>query len=276
MRAPAPEGQPDWATLASAGFGRRSDAYERWRPGYPQAVVDLLVERAGLGEGRWVADLAAGTGKLTRQLMATGARCVAVEPSADMRRACRQVVDGALVAAGRAEAVPLASGSVDLVTAAQAFHWFDAEEALAEMDRVLRPGGLVALIWNNRDESVPWVAELGRIMLDAGQAPTGSAADLLEAMPASPLGPFEQHRFAHAVPVDRVGLVGLVASRSYVNVLPEAERRRFLVSVGDFAARLPQPLDFPYVTDVFTARRPDHGRAPERAGVQDGAVKEAP
>ncbi len=255
MGASAPEGRGEWATLASEGFGRRSEVYERSRPTYPGPVVDLLAERADLGPGRRVADLAAGTGKLTRQLLVTGAFCVAVEPSADMRAVCRQAVPGAPVVAGTAEAVPLANASVDLVTAAQAFHWFDATLALSEMARVLRPGGLVALLWNTRDESVPWVAELGAIMRGAGRAPEAPAAEFLDRVPANPLGSFERDRFTHVAPVDRAGLVDLVASRSYVNVLGEVERRRVLARVGDLAGGLPEPIEVPYVTEVLTARR---------------------
>jgi len=256
MSASAPEGGGEWATLASEGFSRRSEVYERSRPAYPGPVIDLLAQLADLRPGRRVADLAAGTGKLTRQLMVTGASCVAVEPSADMRAVCRRVVPGAPVVAGTAEAVPLASASVDLVTAAQAFHWFDAPVALAEMARVLRPGGVVALLWNARDESVPWVGELGAIMRAAGRAPEAPAAAFLDTVPASGLGPFARDRFTYAVPVDRAGLVELVGSRSYVNVLGEVDRRRVLSRVGDLARGLPEPVVFPYVTELLTARRP--------------------
>ena len=265
-------GRLDRARLAAEGFGRRAEVYERSRPGYPAAAVSLLTGLARLGEGRVVVDLAAGTGKLTRQLLASGAACVAVEPSPDMRAVCRRTVPGAPLVAGAAEALPLRPGSVDLVTVAQAFHWFDAPSAMNEAARVLRPGGVLALVWNVRDESVPWVAELGRIMADVGQAPGGTPTSLLDTVPPPPLLPFEYHRFGWTAPIDRNGLVDLVASRSYVNVLADDERARVRDTVGDFAARLPEAIEFPYVTEVLTAR--SGRRAAGGAGGQDGAVKE--
>jgi SAM-dependent methyltransferase len=110
--------------------------------------VAFLVERLGLGPGRVVVDLAAGTGKLARQLVPSGARVIAVEPLAEMRAL---IPAGIEVLEGTAESIPLPDASADAVTVAQAFHWFDAEAALREIGRVLRPGGLLALISNRRD-----------------------------------------------------------------------------------------------------------------------------
>ena len=121
-------------------FETVADAYERARPGYAPAAVEWIAERLPFGR---VLDLAAGTGKLTRQLVARGADVVAVEPGEEMRAVLARVVPGVEVLAGSAEAIPLPDESVDTVTVAQAFHWFRAEEALAEIHRVLRPGGLL-------------------------------------------------------------------------------------------------------------------------------------
>ena len=130
-----------------AGYARSAAAYERGRPGYPPAAVDFLAARLRLGPGRTVVDLAAGTGKLTRPLLATGAQVVAVEPVAEMRAA---LPAGARAVDGTAEAMPLSAGSADAVAVAQAFHWFDGDAALAEIHRVLRPGCSLALVWNRR------------------------------------------------------------------------------------------------------------------------------
>ena len=130
-----------------AGYARSAAAYERGRPGYPPAAVDFLAARLRLGPGRTVVDLAAGTGKLTRPLLATGAEVVAVEPVAEMRAA---LPAGARAVDGTAEEMPLDTGSADAVAVAQAFHWFDGDAALAEIHRVLRPGGALALVWNRR------------------------------------------------------------------------------------------------------------------------------
>jgi SAM-dependent methyltransferase len=135
---------------ASPSFARSAAQYERARPGYAPKAVAFLVERLDLGPGRVVVDLAAGTGKLARQLMPSGARVVAVEPLAEMRSF---IPAGIEVLDGTAEAIPLRDASADAVTVAQAFHWFDVEVALREIERVLRPGGLLALVSNRRDLS---------------------------------------------------------------------------------------------------------------------------
>jgi SAM-dependent methyltransferase len=137
---------------AAVGFGRAAGAYERGRPGYPSDALAWLAERLELGPGRTVLDLAAGTGALTRALLTTGAEVVAVEPVAEMRSALpaeTRVLDGT------AEAIPLGDATADAVTVAQAFHWFDGPVALAEIHRVLRPGGVLALVWNRRDQASP-------------------------------------------------------------------------------------------------------------------------
>ncbi len=114
-------------------------------------------DHAGLGPGRRVCDLAAGTGKLTRLLADAGAHVIAVEPVPGMREELKAAVPGADVRDGVAEDIPLEDGSVDLVTVAQAFHWFRFDEAVAEIRRVLVPGGSVAILFNERDERTPWV-----------------------------------------------------------------------------------------------------------------------
>ena len=132
-------------------FDRAAVEYERARPGYPAALLDLLP----LGPEAEVLDLGAGTGKLTRVLVARYRRVVAVEPLDGMRAILEQVVPGAESLAGSAEAIPVADASVDAVFAAQAFHWFANDEAVAEIARVLRPGGLLALVWNESTDPSP-------------------------------------------------------------------------------------------------------------------------
>ena len=136
---------------AEAGFTAAAEVYERARPGYPDEAVAWVAERLGIGPGRDVLDLAAGTGKLTRQLVPLGACIVAVEPIDAMRAQLERVVPGVEAVAGTAEAIPLPDASVDAVTCAQAAHWFRADEAAREIRRVLRPGGGLALLWNVRD-----------------------------------------------------------------------------------------------------------------------------
>ena len=243
--------------LGLVGFSRRADIYERARPGYPDALIDLLGQRARLGPHGRVADVAAGTGKLSRQLQATGAHCVAVEPSHDMRSVCRQRAPEVSVVGGTAEALPLASGSCDLVTVAQAFHWFDAERALEEIARVLRPRGAVALVWNERDGRVPWVAELGRLMHSAGHPAHARAAAFHRVLDGCGLfGPADQVTLPFTDQVDRSGLLDLVASRSYVNVLGADDRAQLLEQVASLTVGLPEPITVPYRTEVLLASTP--------------------
>ena len=140
---------------AAAGFSAARRSTSGHGPGYPDEAVAWVAERLGIGPGRDVLDLAAGTGKLTRQLVPLGARIVAVEPIDAMRAELERAVPAVEALAGTAEAIPLPDGSVDAVTCAQAFHWFRADEAVREIRRVLRPGGGLALLWNGRDLDDP-------------------------------------------------------------------------------------------------------------------------
>ncbi len=241
--------------LGVIGFATGAERYERGRPGYPADFIDALEGLGVLGPGRRVGDVAAGTGKLTRQLSATGAECVAAEPSADMREVFRRAVPDVPVLAAVAEALPLASRCLDLVTVAQAFHWFGAPEALGELRRVLRRDGVLAIVWNERDEGVPWVAELGRLMAVVGDLPHQPAATYYPRVDASGhFGATERWRFRFEVPLPRPLVLDMVASRSYVNVMAPEAQARLLRGVQDLIEGLGDPVAVPYVTDVYVAR----------------------
>ncbi len=149
-------------------FSDRVDDYVAYRPDYPRAVLDVLARECGLGPSSAVADVGSGTGKLTELLLERARTVYAVEPNAPMRAAAERLLAGRPGFAsidGRAEATGLPSGSVDLVTAAQAFHWFDPEPTRAEFRRILKPGGLVALAWNERvPEDSPYLAEYEQLL----------------------------------------------------------------------------------------------------------------
>jgi SAM-dependent methyltransferase len=137
-------------------FSNRVDDYVRYRPSYPHALLDLLAKECGLGPGAAIADVGSGTGILTGLLLGYGADVIAVEPNAAMRAAAELALskdERFRSVDGSAEATGLPAASVDLVTAAQAFHWFDPARARAEFARILRPGGAVALIWNQRADT---------------------------------------------------------------------------------------------------------------------------
>jgi len=257
---PAPEGDVDAllvdkAALGRTGFSTGSDLYERARPGYSPGTVEAIVGSLGIGPGSRVLDMASGTGKLTRALVDAGATCVAAEPSASMRASFATVLPTVAQVGADAEHLPFASSSFDAVTVAQAFHWFDTPEALEEFARVLRPGGGLALVWNERDESDPLVAELTRISKWDKHQPYPVGRDFGAVVDASGrFGPVTRTRLAFVQPLDRIAFVEQVASRSYITVLPEDRRRAILDDVADLAAGLDEPILLPYLVDLFCAR----------------------
>ena len=254
MDAPPPAN--DARPLGRVGFESGSDIYERARPGYTDEVLSYLVERLPLDHRSHVLDLAAGTGKMTRQLRAASPHCVAVEPSPSMRAVFADSVGREAVMAGTAERIPVATRSMDAVVVAQAFHWFDNQVAVAEIARTLRPEGGLALVWNERDERDPLIAELVRISKWDSCQPYPVGKDFSTTIDQSGLfGPVTRRKFGWVQAVDRATFVDQVASRSYVQVLPDGERAALLDAVADLAATQDEPIAIPYITDVFLAHR---------------------
>jgi SAM-dependent methyltransferase len=242
---------------ATAGFGSSAEAYERGRPGYPKEVVDLLRVALGLGPGSTVVDVAAGTGKLTRALRGGGAEVVAVEPVAAMRSTLAAVVPGVHVVAAWAESLPLRDGGADAVTVAQAFHWFDAPRALAEAARLLHPGGGLGLVWNEPDESMPWVARLLELIdwrdQDASRYQRTDFAAVVAA--CGRFTPLEHESFRHDHGLDARTLVDRVLSVSYVAARPPEARASVAAAVRRLVEGRPEPFAFPYVARVFWCHR---------------------
>lgn len=230
-------------------FAEVADAYERGRPGYPEEAVRWLVG----GTPCDVVDLGAGTGKLTRSLVALGHRVTAVEPLDEMRAELLRAAPGASALAGTAENIPLADASADVVTSAQAFHWFDHEVALPEIARVLRPRGRLALVWNSRDDGDPWTARMSAIIgnetVDADDLDPLGASGLFE--------PAKHASFSFEQPRDREGLLDLVLSRSYCAKLGPADREPILRAIGALYDETagPEGIRIAYVTQCFRARR---------------------
>jgi SAM-dependent methyltransferase len=224
--------------------------------------VAELVRVCRIGPGTTVLDLAAGSGKLTRQLVPAGATLLAVEPSAAMRQRLAGAAPGVRVLAGTAEAIPVAGGALDAVTVGQAFHWFDGPQAVAELGRVLRPGGRVGLLWNVRDESVPWMAAVTAILdRHAGDAPRHRDGRWRAAFDgAAGFGPLQVRRFRHQHRLERAALADRFASISFVAALPDAARARVLAEIEEVAAAEPTlagpgPVAVPYRTDLFWTER---------------------
>ena len=233
----------------AASFAGVADAYERARPGYPEDAVRWLAGSRPCD----VIDLGAGTGKLTRSLVALGHRVTAVEPLEPMLDRLRASVPGATAIGGSAEVIPLPDASADVVTCAQAFHWFDHEIALAEIARVLRPGGRLGLVWNARDDGEPWVTRLTEAM---GELVAGRVVE--EVVPSSTLfEPFEQATFSFVQRLDRTALRDLVLSRSYCAVRTEEERAPVLAAVDAIfdEQAADGTIDLPYLTECFRAAR---------------------
>jgi len=213
--------------VASVGYGRSAAAYERGRPGYPQSAIDFLAARLRLAPGRTVVDLAAGTGKLTRSLLTTGADVIAVEPVPEMRAA---LPAGARAVTGTAEAMPLAPASADAVTVAQAFHWFDGDAALAEIHRVIRPGGALALVWNRRrmDDALNQAIE-DLLAPYRRQTSTFHTEAWRAAFERTKLfGPLAERVFTNEQRLDADGLADRIASVSFIAALEEKERTKVL------------------------------------------------
>ncbi|HWC31675.1 MAG TPA: class I SAM-dependent methyltransferase [Actinomycetota bacterium] len=238
---------------AARGFGAAAEAYDRARPDYPDQAIDRLIQELEINRAATLLDLAAGTGKLTRQLIPTGARVVAVEPVEAMRARLPQELGHLEVVAAVAEALPFGGDSFDGVLVAQAFHWFDGARALGEIHRVLKPSGRLALLWNVRDESVEWVRRLGEIFdRYEREVPREKTGEWRRAFTVTDyFGTLHQLRFQHAQRLDRDGLVERVASTSFVASLAEGERDEVLQQVRGLADEVGDEIVLPYVTELY-------------------------
>jgi len=253
--------------VAERGFGRAAGEYERGRPGYPPGAVAFLIRELGLAPGRTVLDVGAGTGKLTRLLPPSGARVLALEPVAGMREQLIAAAPGVELVGGTAEAIELPDDAVDAVTSATAFHWFDTEPALHEFHRVLAPGGRLALLWNARDESVNWVADIAALVSDAVTAASDDATieharklvglDWRSALDAT--GLFEEvahESVAHVQETDVETQVARFCSISFVSAMPDDARDEFSDRLRELlrshpATRGSELIRFPYVCELY-------------------------
>jgi SAM-dependent methyltransferase len=257
--------------VAAAGFARAADAYERARPSYPEEAVAWMSERCGLGAESTVVDVGAGTGKLTRLLPATGARVIAIEPVAEMR-AKLDGLGGVAALDGTAESLPLADAFADVVTVAQAFHWFDHERALPELHRVLRAGGHLVLFWNNRDLSDPVQAAVEEILAPLrGTVTSQLGGTWRDPLARSPLfGPAETREFEYVQRFTADDLRDRVSSTSFVAAMPPDERESLLERVRGVTAEVEEPFPMRYQTEVDVIPR-----SSDRGDLQRGTSIEA-
>jgi ubiquinone/menaquinone biosynthesis C-methylase UbiE len=238
-------------------FGSVAQAYDRGRPAYPADAVSWL---AG-GEAKVVLELGAGTGKLTRLLVDQGHAVFATEPDEAMLAVLHERVPEVSAKVATAEEIPANDRSVDVVVVAQAFHWFDHEVALAEIARVLKPGGHVALVWNSRDERIPWVRRMGDI-LGRQDLDTSSAQHLVH---SGLFGFMEEATFKHWQEVNRESILDMARSRSSFAVMSDDERERHLAEVRAFYDDYGRGMDgmqIPYVTRCYRAVVVDRDEPP--------------
>ncbi|WP_419818925.1 class I SAM-dependent methyltransferase [Glaciibacter flavus] len=230
-------------------FRENADGYDAHRPSYPVESVRWL-----LGAAQDVVDVGAGTGKLTAELVALGASVTAIDPAADMLRVLGERLPQVETVEGSAEHLPIPDACADLVTFAQAWHWVDVDAATREVLRVLRPGGRLGLIWNTRDESVPWVDELSAAMhrgLHEGSAyhPTLGAGLTIA-------GKHEQRWTQRTT---REGILQLATTRSYYLTATESERTAMLDRIARVLDAHPETradeILLPYVTEAWIAER---------------------
>ena len=229
-------------------FGRVVDAYERGRPGYPVDAVRWLTGDEPLS----VLELGAGTGKLTRELVALGHDVHATDPDGAMLDVLARNYAVSRLSQAGAEEIPAPDSTFDIVIAAQSYHWFDHERALPEIARVLKRGGSLSLVWNTRDERIPWVKRFGRII--GNQEQGAGPGDELEESPY--FGPVEHETFKQWQVIDRDSIRDLVLSRSNVATLAaearEAKLREVRAFYDDFGRGM-DGMQLPYLTQCYRA-----------------------
>ncbi|UNK69854.1 class I SAM-dependent methyltransferase [Microbacterium sp. H1-D42] len=240
----------------ATSFGAAADDYEAARPEYPFEAVAWMLETLA-HRSRRIADVGAGTGKLTRVLAdAPQAEVVAVDPDAAMLAKLRETVPGVPTFVGSAEALPLPDASLDAVVLGQAWHWVDPASASAEVGRVLRPGGTLGLIWNTRDNRVDWVRRLTEVMSSS------VAEEMIDAggpTVAAPFDAVQSERWEWLRPMTRAQLHRMAASRSHwitaSDETREAVRQGMDALFDELGLAGDATIDVPYVTSAFRAQR---------------------
>lgn len=253
---------PPMHEAAAKGFAKEALAYARGRPEYPVALDGWLRDTLQLDEHCTVVDLGAGTGKFTRRLVATGANIIAVEPVSEMLAQLTLILPDVAARSGTAEKIPVNNGAVDAVVCAQSFHWFASKTALAEIRRVLKPGGRLGLVWNVRSESVDWCAAMTAIMAPyEGDAPRYRSGEWRKVFPAEGFGPLHEERFrnGHTGHPEQV-IVERVLSTSFIAALPRPQQLIVAARLRDLIAMTPalnrrEEVTVPYQTVVFSCAK---------------------
>ncbi|MFC3450655.1 class I SAM-dependent methyltransferase [Amycolatopsis speibonae] len=256
MNSSTPGIEPELHARRAASFGAEAAAYGAHRPDYPEKALAWALAGAK-GTPERVLDLAAGTGKVSEGLLALGVTVTAVEPDAKMLEELTKTLPAVAPLIGTAERIPLPDDSVDAVVAGQAFHWFDLDRAYPEIARVLKPGGVVAALWNHDDESAGWLVELNTLIkTSVSRRWLNDYRSLLE---HEAFEPFEKKTFGHKQPRTAESLVATFATHSHMLVATPEEREAKLRTAREFLDRNPETasgeFDLPITTTVFRARK---------------------
>lgn len=249
-------------SAAATGFNKGADAYVRGRPGYPPGLVDWLRRDVGIAPGVLALDLGSGTGKFLPILRATGAKLIAVEPVQGMRDKLIADYPDVDVRVGTAQALPVDGGTLDAIVCATAFHWFATETVLREIHRALKPGGSLGLVWNVRDQSVPWVRAISDIIRPyEGAAPRQGTGEWRKPFATGLFEPLRETTipWSHSGPAERV-IVDRTCSTSFIAALPDAEREAVASRLRRLIAATPElcaggDVAYPYVTHAYAARK---------------------
>ena len=215
---------------ATEKFSGKAEGYEKYRPSYPKELLDYLYQDVGFQENSVIADIGAGTGIFSRLLLERGSRVYCVEPNDDMRRVARQKLQGfpsCTFVDATAEHTLLDDRSVDFFTAAQAFHWFDQTAFAAECRRILRAGGKVVLVWNNREKDSTIIKETYRICQEIcpdSQGFSGGKETPEKYQSFFREGRYEERAFPNDQRMDLEGFLGRYLSASYA---PSQEENRY-------------------------------------------------
>lgn len=245
-------------------FSDRVENYAKYRPGYPAGVYALLQREAGLQQGAAIADLGSGTGLLSKLFLERGHRVFGVEPNAEMRQAAERLFAGNAnfaSVAGAAEATTLEEASVDFVAAGQAFHWFEPAAAKAEMRRIMRPGGSVALIWNQRDlGSMAFMQGYERLLEGYGTdfAHVDQQRTVTDEKLANFFAPFSMKKLTlpNQQTFDLKGLRGRLLSSSYTPTPGHASYEPMLAALEALYKlhQLDGKVTFVYLTAIYMGR----------------------
>jgi SAM-dependent methyltransferase len=252
-------GVDDIDRVRARSFGAAAAEYARFRPDYPRAAVEWALRPVSGGQRVRLLDLGAGTGKLTASLLEFG-EVVAVEPDEDMLGELRSRFPEAQARVGAAEDIPLPDSSVDAVLVGQAWHWFDHDRALPEIARVLRSGGVLAVLWNNEDRRVDWVPGFWDALHWDRRIPAVEGTHRLPALPGHPAFALSDHSL-HPNPVRTTteALLRSVATQSWILIAEPERREHTLGRVRDYLAARPETssgeFELPLVTDVLRALR---------------------